>query len=145
MPTSRRASCSPCSISREDIESTESASAGCASHSGLVSSDVTGSAVGIAPTRSRPASPSRIAPRSPRIPSTSVRILWTHESIRVPSGVRPSKRRPRSTSGTPSSCSRRWMPAESVGCETPQVGGRAPEVALACECGQVGELLQQHG
>ena len=50
--------------------------------------------------------------------STFAWMCCAHASTRSPSAVKPSKRCARFTMATPSSSSRRWIPAERVGCET---------------------------
>ncbi|MDX3107689.1 hypothetical protein ACIBO5_47545 [Nonomuraea angiospora] len=84
----------------------------------MVSNEAAVSAVGIAPIRNVPDSPSRIFDRSWRRASASARIRWAHSSIRSPSGVSPAKRRPRRTRGTSSSRSSLRMAADSEGWET---------------------------
>ncbi|MGW4488261.1 hypothetical protein ACWEOE_30980 [Amycolatopsis sp. NPDC004368] len=73
---------------------------------------------GIVPMRSTPERLLRIVERSWRRLSHSARIRCAHSSTRSPSGVRPSKRRPRRTTGEPSSCSSFRIAADSDGCET---------------------------
>ena len=48
----------------------------------------------------------------------AARMRCAQRTTRSPSAVKPSKRGPRRTSGTPSSASSRRTPADSVGCET---------------------------
>jgi hypothetical protein len=67
-----------------------SSMAGLRCRSGADSSATTGSAVGITPSRRRPARPSRMATASICMPSASARIRYAQVSVRSPSGVRPS-------------------------------------------------------
>jgi hypothetical protein len=105
-------------ISRDDSDSSETLASRCWSQKGVVSNDAAVTAVGIAPIRRTPASPSCIAERSSRRASRSARMRRAHITTRSPSGVNPSNRRPRRTIVTLSSLSNFRMPADSDGWET---------------------------
>jgi hypothetical protein len=76
------------------------------------------SAVGIAPMRSVPVRPASMPDRSARSAAESATIRCAQATARSPSGVNPSKLRPRRTICTPSSLSSRRTGSDSAGCET---------------------------
>ena len=86
-----------------------------------------GKAVGMAAMRSGPDSPRLSASMSCRMARLSATMRRAHSSVRSPSGVKPMKREPRCTSSTPSVSSSCLMPAESVGCVTPQASAARPK------------------
>ncbi len=90
MPSSSWNSSNPRSICLELSECTATVIPGWPSASGVVRSETEGRAVGIAPIRSCPESPPRMASSSASSPPTSARIRRAHSSTFSPSGVSPS-------------------------------------------------------
>ena len=82
---------------------------------------------GIAAIRNCPIRPWRSELISSRMARASPTMRRAQSSTRSPSGVKLWKREPRLTSSTPSCSSSCFMPADSVGCVTPQASAARPK------------------
>ena len=71
--------------------------------------------------------PLRSASTSSCMARVSPTIRRAHSSTRCPSGVKPWKREPRLTSRTPNNSSSCLMPADNVGCVTPEASAARPK------------------